>query len=157
MRPSLLAKTLQGYDIVNVGATGILVVRHARSRAAFEVELRRKFPFETDVVICNARELIELRSVEPFAGLTLPESVVAFVSILVEPRGGRFPHMPINLPPSGEWYVRILGHHKRFIFGLYRRHMKTIAYLGKIDAALGARVTTRSWKTILSVVRILES
>ncbi|MGA7356624.1 MAG: hypothetical protein WBW76_14435 [Candidatus Cybelea sp.] len=35
--------------------------------------------------------------------------------------------------------------------------MKTIGYLGRIDHALGARVTTRNWNTILAVIRILEN
>ena len=39
----------------------------------------------------------------------------------------------------------------------YRRHMKTIGYLGQIDRLFGAPATTRSWNTILSVLRILKS
>ncbi|MGH7627188.1 MAG: hypothetical protein ACREOJ_17960 [Gemmatimonadaceae bacterium] len=34
--------------------------------------------------------------------------------------------------------------------------MKTIGYLGQIDRLFGAPVTTRSWKTMLAVVRILR-
>ncbi len=35
--------------------------------------------------------------------------------------------------------------------------MKTIGYLGQIDGLFAARATTRSWNTILSVLRILKS
>jgi len=35
--------------------------------------------------------------------------------------------------------------------------MKTIGYLGQIDELLGAPATTRSWNTIVSVLRILKS
>jgi hypothetical protein len=42
-----------------------------------------------------------------------------------------------------------------FLFGEYRRHMKTIGYLGKIDKLVGSPVTTRSWSTIETIVRIL--
>jgi hypothetical protein len=35
--------------------------------------------------------------------------------------------------------------------------MKTIGYLGQIDRLFGAPATTRSWTTILSVLRILRS
>lgn len=45
---------------------------------------------------------------------------------------------------------------RRLPFGVYRRHMKTIGYLGQIDRLFGAPVTTRSWKTMLAVVRILR-
>jgi hypothetical protein len=40
---------------------------------------------------------------------------------------------------------------------MYRRHMKTIGYLGQIDELFGAPATTRSWNTILSVLRILKA
>jgi hypothetical protein len=40
---------------------------------------------------------------------------------------------------------------------VYRRHMKTIGYLGQIDKLFGAPATTRSWNTILSVLRILKA
>jgi hypothetical protein len=35
--------------------------------------------------------------------------------------------------------------------------MKTIGCLGQIDRIFGAPATTRSWSTILSVLRILKS
>ena len=45
----------------------------------------------------------------------------------------------------------------RLVFGVYRRHMKTIGYLGQIDKLFDAPATTRSWNTILSVLRILRA
>jgi hypothetical protein len=39
---------------------------------------------------------------------------------------------------------------------MYRRHMRTIGYLGRIDKLFGAAATTRNWNTILEVVRILK-
>jgi uncharacterized protein (DUF1697 family) len=155
-RPSLLARELASYDVVNVGATGILVVRNPGSLSAFRAELLRRLPFETELVLCEGRELMELRAADPFGALPLQADVVQFVSVLIGPASQKLRPMPIDIPPSGEWFVRVLGRHKRFIFGIYRRHMKTIGYLGRIDGALGARITTRSWNTILSVVRVLE-
>jgi hypothetical protein len=63
---------------------------------------------------------------------------------------------PIAFPAGDEWFVRIIGSRDRLVFGVYRRHMKTIGYLGQIDAVFGAPVTTRSWSTMLSVLRILK-
>jgi hypothetical protein len=45
---------------------------------------------------------------------------------------------------------------EQFVFGVYRRHMKTIGYLGRIDTLFGVPATTRNWNTILAVVRILK-
>jgi hypothetical protein len=35
--------------------------------------------------------------------------------------------------------------------------MKTIGYLGQIDKLYGVPATTRSWTTILAIIRILKS
>ncbi len=53
--------------------------------------------------------------------------------------------------------MRIIGSKNRLVYGVYRRRMKTIGYLGQIDRLFGAAATTRSWNTILSVLRILKS
>lgn len=156
-RPSLLAKQLAGYDVVNLGATGLLVARNLRSRSAFRAELLRKLPFEAELALCDGRELLELQAEDPFGSQAPKADVVRFVSVLVGPAGRRLPPMPRDIPSASEWYVRIIGRHKRFVYGVYRRHMKTIGYLGRIDHALGARVTTRNWNTILAVIRILEN
>ena len=48
-RPSVLAKELSEYDVVNVGAAGTFVVRKPGARAKFRAELRRRLPFVADV------------------------------------------------------------------------------------------------------------
>ena len=53
--------------------------------------------------------------------------------------------------------MRIIASKNQFVFGIYRRHMKTIAYLGRIDKLFGAPATTRNWNTILAIARLLES
>ncbi len=65
-RPSMLARDLAAYDVVNVGAAGTLVVRKPVSRTKFLAELRRKLPFEAAVSFCNARDLIRLEMENPF-------------------------------------------------------------------------------------------
>jgi uncharacterized protein (DUF1697 family) len=52
--------------------------------------------------------------------------------------------------------VRVIGAKNRLVFGVYRRHMKTIGYLGQIDKLFGVPATTRNWNTVLAVVRILK-
>jgi hypothetical protein len=92
----------------------------------------------------------------PFGSEPLRSDVVQFVSILSK-AGRDKVSLPIALPQSGEWFVRIIGSKNRLVFGVYRRHMKTIGYLGRIDKLFGAPATTRSWNTILSVLRILKA
>jgi hypothetical protein len=52
--------------------------------------------------------------------------------------------------------VRVIASKNRFVFGVYRRHMKTIGYLGQIDKLFGVPATTRNWNTIIAIVRILQ-
>src|SRR5258706_6458816 len=92
----------------------------------------------------------------PFAIEPLVRDVVRFVRVLSKAARRRV-SLPIALPEGGEWLVRIIGSKNRLVYGVYRRHMKTIGYLGQIDRLFGAPATTRSWNTILSVLRILKS
>ena len=154
-RPSVLAKELEIYDAVNVGAAGTLVVRKPGPRAGFLAELRRKLPFAATIACCDGSDLIQLERHNPFGTEPPRADIVQFVSILSET--GRGVSLPVTLPEGEEWLVRILGSKNRLVYGVYRRHMKTIGYLGQIDRLFGAPATTRSWNTILSIVRILKS
>jgi len=154
-RPSILARGLSDYDVVNVGAAGTFVVRKPGSRAKFRAELLRKLPFKAEVVLCDGRDLIRLEMENPFGTEPSRPDIVRFVSILSRPGCGPA-DVPFTLPPDGEWFVRVIGSKNRFVFGVYRRHMRTIGYLGRIDKLFGAPATTRNWNTILAVVRILK-
>lgn len=66
------------------------------------------------------------------------------------------PLTPMKLPPTGTWLVRVLAREQRFVVGLYRRQMKAIGCLGTLDRVFGVAVTTRSWKTMAAVGKVLE-
>jgi uncharacterized protein (DUF1697 family) len=153
-RPSTLASELSAHDVVNVGAAGTLVVRKPGPRAKFVAELRRKLPFEAEIAVCDGRDLLQLHAENPFAAETPDANLVQFVSVLTRV-GHDEVSLPADLPQSGDWFVRILGSTDQFVYGVYRRHMKTIGYLGQIDTLFGAPATTRSWSTIRSIVRLL--
>ena len=160
-RPSLLARKLSDYDVVNVGAAGTLVVRKPGSRSKFRAALLRALPFEAQIVLCDGRDLLRLEKENPFASEpSAPDEpsardIVRFVSILSKAGGVRTP-LPVSFPPDGEWLVRVLASQGQFVFGTYRRHMKTIGYLGRIDKLYGAPATTRNWNTIMAIIRILK-
>jgi len=152
----VLARDLAAYNVVNVGAAGTLVVRKPGSRTKFLAALRRKLPFAAAVGFCDARDLIRLEMENPFGAEPSRTDVVQFVSILTKEARSKA-SLPIAIPAGGEWFVRIIGSRGRLVFGVYRRHMKAIGHLGKIDELFGAPATTRSWNTILSVLRILKT
>jgi uncharacterized protein (DUF1697 family) len=160
-RPSILARELSGYDVVNVGAAGTFVVRKpvvrtAESRAKFRTALLRKLPFEAEIVLCDGRDLLRLQTENPFGTQPSPPDVVRFVSILSK-AGGVRASLPVRFPSDGEWLVRVIASQGQFVFGEYRRHMKTIGYLGQIDKLYGVPATTRNWNTITAITRILKS
>jgi uncharacterized protein (DUF1697 family) len=154
-RPSVVAKKLRQYDVVNVGAAGTFVVRKPGSRANFRAVLLRKLPFEAEVVLCDGRDLVRLETENPFEAEPSRPDIVRFVSILSK-AAGCATSLPCCLPPNGEWLVRVISSENRFVFGEYRRHMKTIGYLGQIDKLFGAPATTRNWNTIIAIVQILR-
>jgi uncharacterized protein (DUF1697 family) len=155
-RPSNLGKELSGFGAVNVGAAGTLVVLRPGSRAKFRAALLRKLPFEAEAALCDGRDLLQLERDNPF-GIEQPHpDIVRFVSILSK-AGRCTAAIPFALPSEAEWFVRVIASKGRFVCGVYRRHMKTIGYLGRIDKLFGARATTRNWNTILAVVQILKS
>ena len=153
-RPSVLAGELKAFDVVNIGAAGTFVVRKPVSQTALRAELTRRLPFATDAMICEGREILRLSARDPFAGQRARSDITQFVSVLAKRRPPLSP-LPFNLPPSGPWGVSILGQQDRFVFGVYRREMKAISYLGKLEKLFGVSVTTRSWTTISAIVRIL--
>jgi uncharacterized protein (DUF1697 family) len=154
-RPTILARELSDYDVVNVGAAGTFIVRKPGSRGEFRAELLRKLPFEAEVVLCEGRNLIRLETENPFGAEPSRPDIVRFVSILSKADRG-LASIPCALPPRGEWFVRVIASKKRFVFGVYRRDMRTIGYLGQIEKVFGVPATTRNWNTILAVVRIVK-
>src|SRR5262249_47816734 len=140
-RPSILARELSDHDVVSVGAAGTFVVRKPGSRAKFRAELLRKLPFEAEVMLCDGRDLLRLESDNPFGAETSRADLVRFVSILSKAGSVRAP-IPIAVPSVGQWFVRLIASKNQFVFGVYRRHLKTIGYLGQLDRLFGAPATT---------------
>ena len=155
-RPSILARELSGYDVVNVGAAGTFVVRKPVSRAKFRAALLRKLPFEAHIVLCEGRDLLRLETENPFGTQPSSPDIVRFVSILSK-AGGVRASLPVTFPSEGDWLVRVIASEGQFVFGVYRRHMKTIGYLGQIDKLYGVPATTRNWNTIIAIMRIVKS
>lgn len=156
LRPAELAQRLQHLDAVNIGAAGTFVIRRPVSRTQLRGDLARWLPFEAEVLICNGRDILGLISRDHFADQPVRPDVVRFVSILSK-RPRATPPTPMRFPSSGKWLLKILARDNRFVFGVYRRDMKVIGYLGKVDRLFGVPATTRNWNTITAIARVLGS
>jgi uncharacterized protein (DUF1697 family) len=155
-RPTALAKQLKHLDAVNIGAAGTFVIRRRISLARLRIELARRLPFEAEIIICQGRSFVRMVSDHRFADQPVRSDIVRFVSILSR-RPRTAPATPMRFPPNGRWLMRILARDDRFVFGLYRRHMKVIGYLGTLDRLFGVPATTRNWNTVAAIAKALTT
>jgi uncharacterized protein (DUF1697 family) len=169
-RPALIAKQLARFGVVNIGAVGTFVVREDVSEPILRDAIARKLPFKCEIMICPARDITKLTATDPFAEQPGGPDITRFVSVLAKPlRGGvRFDpnqtsnlnpqtfDLPLNLPSDNDWLLKIVAIQGRFALGVYRRQMKAIGYLGKIEKRLGVPGTVRNWNTIEKVAKILR-
>ncbi len=159
-QPALIAKGLAKFGVVNIGAVGTFVVREDVSESVLRAAIARKLPFKCEIMICPARDIIKLTSKDPFSheppvrlGPSGPD-ITRLVSVLHK-RPRILPALPFSLPSDDDWLLKIIAIENRFVLGLYRREMKAISYLGKIEKFLGVPVTTRNWNTIEKIANIL--
>jgi uncharacterized protein (DUF1697 family) len=154
-RPTTLVRQLNHLDVVNIGAAGTFVIRQPVTRAQLRAELARRLPFDAEILICQGREIVGLMSEDHFAGQPVRPDIVRFVSVLSKcPHSA--PSTPMSFPSSGKWLLKILATDHRFVFGVYRRHMKVIGYLGMLDRLFGVPLTTRNWNTIVAIGKVLD-
>src|SRR5256885_387221 len=173
-QPALIAKQLARFGVVNIGAVGTFVVREDVSESVLRAAFARKLPFKCEIMICPARDIIKLTSKDPFAGEPSGPTITRFVSVAakpfrartrselsrtsnLKPQTSQLPPLPLSLPSEDDWLLKVIAIQGRFVLGLYRREMKAISYLGKIEKLLGVPVTTRNWNTIEKVAKILRT
>jgi uncharacterized protein (DUF1697 family) len=154
-QPAAIAKQLAKFGVINIGAVGTFVVREDVNESTLRAAIAKKLPFKCEIMICPAPEIIRLASKDPFVRLPSELNVTRFVNVLAK-RLPSPPGLPLSLPSDDNWLLKIIAIENRFVLGLYRREMKAISYLGKIEKLLGVPATTRNWNTIEKIVKILN-
>jgi uncharacterized protein (DUF1697 family) len=172
-QPAVIARQLSEFGLINIGAVGTFVVRENVSESTLRNAFAKKLPFKCEIMICRARDIIALVSTDPFAEHPGSPDLIRFVNVLAKP----FPNvrsasrqtsdlkhqtsellsLPLCLPSPDDWLLKVIEIRQRFVLGLYRRHMKAIAYLQKVEKLLGLPATNRNWNTIEKVAKILET
>ena len=173
-QPARIAKQLAKFGVVNIGAVGTFVVREDVSESTLRAAIARQLPFKCEIMICPAKQIVDLMRRDPFSRKPSGPNITRFVNILHKPLRKRIafdllqtsnfkpqtsllPPLPISLPSDNDWLLKIIAIRGRFVLGLYRRQMKAISYLGRIEKLLGVPATTRNWNTIEKVMKILTS
>ncbi len=155
-KPAQLVKQLPKFDIVNIGAVGTFVVRDNISEAVLRNAIAKKLPFKCEIMICPAKTILEVARKDPFARQPSGPEITRFMSVLHK-RPGKLPVLPLCLPSPDDWLLKIIAIPSRLVLGIYRREMKAISYLGRIEKILGVPGTVRNWNTIEKVVKILDA
>jgi uncharacterized protein (DUF1697 family) len=155
-QPAVLAKQLAKFGVINIGAVGTFVVRKIASESALRSAITKKLPFKCEIMICPARDIIKLTSKDPFSAQPSGPNITRFVNVLAK-RLPSPPALPLSLPSNDDWLLKIIAIRGRFVLGVYRRRMKAISYLGKIEKLFGVPATTRNWNTIAKVAEILAN
>lgn len=155
-RPAAFAKELSEFEVVNVGAAGTFVVRKAVSQAALRTELVRRLPVKAELMICPARDLVDLMSTEPFPRADLGKDARGFVSVLAK-RPSKVPRFPSSYPAGDAWQVKLVGVRGIFVLSIWRRTGKALLYPNEVvEKQFGIAATTRNWDTIAKIHAILE-
>jgi uncharacterized protein (DUF1697 family) len=154
-RPAQIAQQLSKFGLVNIGAVGTFVVRENVSESALRAAIARQLPFQCEIMICPARDVVKLTAKDPFPPQPAGADIVRFVSVAARQLSPP-PPLPLSLPSNDDWLLKIIAIQGRFILGIYRRQMKAISYLGKFEKQLGIPVTTRNWNTIEKIAKTLR-
>src|SRR6266571_5066436 len=134
-QPAQIAKQLAKFGVVNIGAVGTFVVRENVGESALRAAIAKRLPFKCEIMICPARDIIKLASKDPFARQPSGSEITRFVNVLAKQLRTP-PPLPLSLPSDDDWLLKIIAIQDRFVLGLYRRQMKAISYLGKIEKIL---------------------
>jgi uncharacterized protein (DUF1697 family) len=156
-RPAEIAKKLAKFDVVNIGAVGTFVVRKDVDDSTLRAAIARQLPFKIEIMICPAREILKLTATDPFKGQPpAGPKITRFVNVLHGPLRKR-PALPLALPSNQDWLAKVVAIQGRFVLGIYKREMKAIGCLGKIEKALGVPTTNRNWNTMEKVAAVLQA
>jgi len=155
-RPAEIAKQLARFDVVNIGAVGTFVVRKEVSESALRTAFARQLPFKCDIMICPGGDLLKLAAKDPFAGYPVDPKITRFVNVLHKtlPKSAQ---VPLSFPSEENWLAKVIAIQGRFVLGIYRRDIKAIGYLGKIEKQFGVPATNRNWNTIEKIVQVLKN
>src|SRR5437588_10177360 len=81
-QPALIAKQLAKFGGVNIGAVGTFVVCENVSESALRTAIAKKLSFKFEIMICPARDIINLASKDPFSRQPSATHITHCVSVI---------------------------------------------------------------------------
>jgi uncharacterized protein (DUF1697 family) len=155
-QPSVLAKELAKFGVINIGAVGTFVVRENVTEKTLRVAILQKLPFKCDVMICSAKEIVDLARDNPLKNEATDHDRRVFLTVMSKPPAS-LPKLPIYAPDSKKWEVKIVRVTGVCVLSLWRRLKDNALYPNEvIERKFGVATTTRGWNTIQKVCEILK-
>ena len=156
-RPARLAAELSHLDVVNVGAAGTFVVRGKASAAAIRREIVERLPFEPDLSIQPAKDVVALVRSRPFRGTMFSKDLRGWVAALCG-RANQQPELPLVVSRNGQWCFRFERIEGSFAIGLWRRPIGAFTLPSNVvEEALGVPATVRWYETYERIVEVLDA
>ena len=156
-RPAQLAAALEHLDVVNLGAAGTFVVRGNATPASIRREILAQLPFQPEVAVLRAREVVALVRSRPFKGVRFSKDLRGWVATLGR-RPKAWPRLPLSKPAGKAWSVRFDRVEGPFALGLWRRRLGGFVFPNQVvESALGVPATTRWWETLERIAEVLDS
>jgi len=156
-RPSLLAQELPRLGLVSIGAAGTFVARTEARSSDVETALRSKLPIAVPMMVVPGSDVLRILRSDPVGAGPFAPGVRKFVSVATE----RLPatvRLPIDVPGSENWEVRVLATDGPFAMGVRRRLGPKLIYPNDVvEREFGVESTTRWWETLESVGSVLGS
>ena len=151
-QPSVLAKELAALKVKSIGAVGTFVVGTPTPVAKLKAAFAAGLPFETEIMVCTGRALLDLVADDPFGR----DADGAFVSVL----GGKpkaSPKLPLRMPAAGPWQVEVAEVRGAFALSRRRPVGSNNLYPNEVvERHFGVAATTRGWPTFLRIRDALE-
>ncbi|MSR64266.1 MAG: hypothetical protein EXS18_00605 [Verrucomicrobiae bacterium] len=155
-RPSVLAKQMAKFDVVNIGAAGTFVVRGKITEVALRTELLRRLPFKPELMICPARTVIALMESDPFRDAPPDEKAVLRSVTVMQKPALKLPRLPLEQPAGSKWEVKVIGVTGRFAWSLRRRMERSKFHPNEVvEKHFGTPATTRNLNTISAICEVL--
>lgn len=149
-RPTAVANAIDAFELTSLGAAGTFVARGATSAGAVRSAVSAALPFETDVLVHPAGELVALAEGEPFAALE--GDLRGYVSVLVR-APDRPPSLPLDQPAGDAWQVRLVACEGPYVLSVRRTTVPGRSYPNEVvEKAFDVAATTRGWSTIERLV-----
>jgi uncharacterized protein (DUF1697 family) len=160
-QPSVLAKQLPKFGVINVGAVGTFVIREDVDEKTLLSAIVRKLPFKCDVMICRAKEIVDLVRDNPLKNERTDNDQRVFLTVMSKPpvsSARQALALPFYAPAKENWEVKVVQIDGLFALSLWRRLRESPLYPNQvIEKNFGVAATTRSWNTIEKVAKILKA